>query len=68
MIKNKTILEVLVNEKPHQYFCEPSSSLGEVFDALTQMRAFVIERMKADNQPLVEEPSQETCQENICNG
>lgn len=45
MIKNKTIIEAKVGERTYQMECFPESPLGEVYDALNQMRAYVIERI-----------------------
>lgn len=49
MIKNKTIIEVKMNERIYQLECYPESPLGEVHDALCLMKSYVIERMKQDD-------------------
>jgi len=46
MIKNKTILEVKMNERVYSLELDPTSPLGEVFDVLTMMKSFIVERMK----------------------
>ena len=46
MIKNKTILEVKIGERTYQMECFPDSPLGELHDALSQMKGYVIDRMK----------------------
>ena len=46
MIKNKAILEVKIGERIYAMECYSDSPLGEVHDALSQMKQFVIERMK----------------------
>jgi len=56
MLKNKTLLEVKIGERAHIYECLPDAPLGEVHDALCQMKAFVInkilENQKADEQAI----------------
>jgi len=46
MIKNKTILEVKIGERTYQMECFPDSPLGELHDALSQMKNYVIQRMQ----------------------
>lgn len=46
MVKNKTILEVEVNERKYEFECPPDSPLGELHDALCKMQLFILERMK----------------------
>ena len=46
MVKNKSVLEVVVNNKKAELECPSDMSLGELFDALFQMRSFVIEKIK----------------------
>ncbi len=57
MIKQKTILEVKVGERSYQMECSPESPLGELHDALSQMKAFVIQRM-VDAEKSREEPKE----------
>lgn len=45
MIKSKTILEVKIGERIYQLELAPDSPLGEVHDALIQMKAAVINLM-----------------------
>ncbi len=45
MIKQKTVLEIEVNERTYSFECDPSSPLGEIFDVLTQMKAFVVQKI-----------------------
>ncbi len=47
MIKNISALEVKKEDRIYKLYVENDSPLGEVFDVLTQMRAFVFERIKA---------------------
>jgi len=45
MIKNQTILEIKKNERTYQLHLSNDSPLGEVFDVLCEMRAFVLNRL-----------------------
>jgi len=45
MIKTKTILEVKIGERNYELSCAPDSPMGELFDALMQMKGFCVERM-----------------------
>lgn len=45
MIKNNTILEVKIGERIYQFQCSPDSPLGETYDALQQMKAFIVQKM-----------------------
>ncbi len=65
MIKNKTILEIVKNEKTFQLSLDPNASLGEIFDALCEMRQFVVDKINEAHKaqmppetaaPVAEEP------------
>ena len=58
MIKNLSSLEVKKEDRVYVMYVENSAPLGEVFDALSQMRSYVFERIKA-----VEEESKKPAQE-----
>lgn len=45
MIKNKIFLEVKRAERVYQLSLDPDSQLGECFDVLSEMRAYVIEKL-----------------------
>ena len=60
MIKNKTILEVKKNERIYQLLCESDSPLGELHDALAEMKAYVV-NLIAERQKLEEENKAGTC-------
>lgn len=63
MEDNKTKLEIKIEERNYQFVCEPDSGLGEVFDVLSRMRNYILQRMvDAENQ---ESQSQEKTEENI---
>jgi len=50
MIKTKSILEVKIGERIYNFECYPDSPLGECFDALSQMRGYVLNKMVESNQ------------------
>lgn len=58
MLKQKVVLEVNVKDKHYQLECFPDSPLGEVYDVLCQMKAYVIQRM-SDEQKASEQPNKE---------
>lgn len=43
MIKQKTVIEVQINEKVFTVDFSPESTLGEIHDALNQMKQVVID-------------------------
>ena len=45
MIKQKTLFEVVIGERMYQLYCSSNSPLGEVHDALMQMKGYVVDRM-----------------------
>jgi hypothetical protein len=45
MIKQKTVLEVKIGERVYELFCQSDSPLGELHDALLQMKGFTVEKM-----------------------
>lgn len=55
MIKQKVVLEVKVGERSYSMECYADSPLGEIYDALTQMKSFivgkVVEAQKAEEKP-----------------
>lgn len=46
MLKNQVIIEVIRNSRPFQLLLSSDSSLGECFDVLTEMRHYIVERIK----------------------
>ena len=62
MIKNKISLEFKCNDRMYEFICSSDSPLGEVYDALSAMRGFVVERIKDAEQKSPSECSDE-CQE-----
>jgi len=45
MIKNKTTLEHKIGERLYQLVLDSDSPLGEVFDVLCHMKAFVVKKI-----------------------
>jgi hypothetical protein len=60
-LKNRTYLEVKIDNRIYALECDSSSSLGAVHDALAQMKAYIVERIntQSDNEKKAEEPCQE---------
>ena len=60
-LKNRTYLEVKIDGKIYALECNSDSTLGAVHDALTQMKAYVVDRInaQAENEKKAEEPCQE---------
>jgi hypothetical protein len=45
MLKQKTILEIVKDEKTFQFHCDPDSKLGEIYDVLHAMKDYVVKRI-----------------------
>lgn len=52
MIKNMAALEVKTGDRVYQFVCSNDSPLGEIQDAIIQMRAYIFERIKQVNEEL----------------
>lgn len=50
MLKQRLTLEVRRNEKDFSLMLPDMTSYGEVYDALTEMRAFIIQRINEENE------------------
>ena len=51
MLKSKSVLEVEISDKKYQLYCESDSPLGNLHDALMQMKGWCVDRMvKAQNE------------------
>lgn len=46
MLKTKTVLEIKIGERTYEIHSSPDAPLGELFDAISKMRNFVIEKIK----------------------
>jgi hypothetical protein len=44
-LRNKTALEVKIGERLYSLECNSDSLLGELHDALTQMKAYIVDRI-----------------------
>ncbi len=56
-LKCKTALQVKIGERIYEMECHSDSLLGEVHDALTQMKAYIVDRINAqlDNEKKAQE-------------
>lgn len=45
-IKSKTTFEKKTGDRIYVFECDPDSPLGEIYDALTLMRAFILEKIQ----------------------
>lgn len=59
-LRSKTVLEVKIGERTYTMECYSDAPLGEVHDALTQMKAYIVERINA--QVEIEKKAGEPCQ------
>ena len=46
MIKQRTVLEVKIGDREYELYCKSDSPLGELHDALMQMKGYCVERMQ----------------------
>lgn len=61
MFKNISTLEVKGHEKRvYHFYCQPNAPLGEIFDALSSMKAYVFEQMK-----LLEQKQNESLEDKV---
>lgn len=56
-----TILEVKTGEHTYQFVCSPDSPIGEVYDALSNMRAYVIQKIKESEDKQDSEEKVQSC-------
>lgn len=62
MLKNIAKLEVKIGERLYHFFCDQDSPIGEIHDAITQMKGFVVNRIlevHESQKPKDEEPAPE---------
>lgn len=50
MLKTQTILEVKIGERIYTLHLDPQSPLGEAYDAVTQMRGYIIDKIVEENE------------------
>lgn len=51
MHKIQSVLEIQINERSYKLECSTESPLGEIYDALTKMKIFIIEKMQQAEAP-----------------
>lgn len=57
MLKNVTKFEMKIGERSYQFICDSDSPLGQVYDALSEMRGIVLNKInEVENAP---KPAQE---------
>lgn len=49
MLGTKTVLEVKIGERTYTLHLDSQSPLGEAYDAVTQMRGFIIDKIVDEN-------------------
>jgi hypothetical protein len=60
MIKTKTVLEIQIRERIYEFSMSPDSPLGELFDAISQVRGLIIEKINESHQVIKDNlPSEE---------
>jgi hypothetical protein len=63
MLKNLVKLEKKVGERVYQMICDPDSPLGEIHDALHEMKDYVVKKMneihEAQKKPEDAKPEEE---------
>ena len=45
MLKNEICLEIKKEDRTYRFTCSPDAPLGEIFDALSNMRGFVLDKL-----------------------
>lgn len=63
MLKLDTHAAIIIekDDRKHVYYCPNNSNLGEIFDALTEMRAYIAQRIQEVNNSDIQK--QETSKE-----
>ena len=52
MLKQKTTLEIAKEEKIYQFICDPYSNVGEIYDVLTQMKSYVYNIIREEEEKI----------------
>lgn len=65
-VKTQASIKVVKGERDHIYFCDNQSPLGEVFDALSEMRNYIIQRIQ--EQEMKKEPEMSSKVESLPQG
>ena len=58
-VSSKTLIEVKKGERIYSLQCPSDSPLGECFDALTELRAYILERIQLHSKDEVKEEVKE---------
>lgn len=58
MIKNKIFLEKSIENRIYQFSCDPNCSLGEIYDVLSEMRGYIIQRINESIEQKKDEPKE----------
>lgn len=45
MLKNISKLQIKIDEKVYEFLCDNDSTLGSIYDAITQMKQYVLNLM-----------------------
>jgi hypothetical protein len=45
MIKTKVVIEHKIGDRIYEFQCVPDSPLGEIYDAISYMNSFIINKM-----------------------
>ena len=62
MLEQVSVLKVKIGERLYKLELDPKSPLGEAYDAITQLRSFVIDRINQENEaskPKTEKPPEQ---------
>lgn len=64
MIKSQTIIEIKSGERNYTFECSPDSPLGEIHDALFQMKSIIVQQIVKEHEK--EEKSKQNAEEEKC--
>lgn len=55
-VTNQAVITVKKEERLHSFECALNSTLGEIFDVLTEMRGYVVQKMQEADKANQESP------------
>lgn len=63
MIKSQTIIEIKIGERNYTFECSPDSPLGEIHDALFQMKSIIVQQIvqEHEKEKSKQNPEEEKC-------
>ncbi len=64
MLKQNSVLEIKIQDKSYELYCDSDSPLGSLHDALMQMKGWCVERMVAAQKE--EEAVSESLKDSSC--